>query len=63
MWKNIRVFPQVFHRCKATCLTTATELILTLTNGSPDWVYAIATSRTTLKVEPVFFAVSDRADS
>ncbi|MEH2027283.1 hypothetical protein [Nostoc sp.] len=27
-----------------------------MTNGSPDWVNAIAASRTTLKVEPLFFA-------
>ncbi|MFW9257732.1 MULTISPECIES: hypothetical protein [unclassified Nostoc] len=25
-----------------------------MTNGSPDWVNAIASSRTTLKVEPLF---------
>ncbi|MEH2281550.1 MAG: hypothetical protein V7K90_09420 [Nostoc sp.] len=25
-----------------------------MTNGSPDWVNAIAASRTTLKVEPLF---------
>ncbi|MEH2172021.1 hypothetical protein [Nostoc sp.] len=29
-------------------------MILAVATGSPDWVYAIATSRTTLKVEPLF---------
>ncbi|WP_445631084.1 hypothetical protein [Nostoc sp. DSM 114167] len=30
------------------------KVIRSLTNGSPDWVNAIAASRTTLKVEPLF---------
>ncbi|MFN6487413.1 MULTISPECIES: hypothetical protein [unclassified Nostoc] len=29
-------------------------MILAVATGSPDWVYAIAASRTTLKVEPLF---------
>ncbi|MEH2288835.1 hypothetical protein [Nostoc sp.] len=33
-----------------------------MTNGSPDWVNAIAASRTTLKEEPLFFVVSDVYD-
>ncbi|MEH2228238.1 MAG: hypothetical protein V7K71_01135 [Nostoc sp.] len=29
-----------------------------MTNGSPDWVNAIAASRTTLKVEPLFLLLA-----